>query len=91
MTKQYARESEIIRTSEYKKFFKEVRAIFIKCVKYLRTSLKVLKNDVIKSLTCYEWEPTKSILGHAKSATYKNLHAREKQQQQAAANENPED
>ena len=89
MTKQYARESDI-GTSEYKKFFKEVRAIFIKCVKYLRTSLKVLKN-VIKSLTCYEWEPTKSILAHAKSATYKNLHAREKQQQQAAANENPED
>ena len=42
-------------------------------------------------LACYKWEPTKSILAQAKSATYKNLQARKKQQQQeAAANENPE-
>ena len=38
-----------------------------------------------KKLACYEWEPTKSILTSAKSATY------QKQQQQAAANEDPED
>ena len=44
-----------------------------------------------KKLACYEWEPTKSILAQAKSPTYKNLQARKKQQQQAAANENPED
>ena len=44
-----------------------------------------------KKLACYEYEPTKSILAQAKSAIYKNLQARKKQQQQAAANENPED
>ena len=38
-----------------------------------------------KKLACYEWEPIKSILTSAKSATY------QKQQQQAAANEDPED
>ena len=30
---------------------KEVKAVFIKCAKYLLTSMSVLKNDVIKSLT----------------------------------------
>ena len=44
-----------------------------------------------KKLACYEWEPTKCILAQAKPATYKNLQARKKQQQQAAANEDPED
>ena len=44
-----------------------------------------------KKLACYEWEPTKSILAQAKSETYKNLHARKKQQQQATANEDSED
>ena len=44
-----------------------------------------------KKLACYEWEPTKSILAQAKSATYKNLQARKIQQQQAAANEDAED
>ena len=38
-----------------------------------------------KKLACHELEPT--ILAQAKSATYKNLQARKKQQQQ----ENPED
>ena len=43
-----------------------------------------------EKLSCYEWEPTKSIPAKAKSATYKNLQTRKKQQQQqAAANENP--
>ena len=37
----------------------------------------------------YEWEPTKSIL--AKYATYKNLRAKKKEQQQAAANEDTGD
>ena len=30
MTKQYARDNDIIETSEYKKFLKEIRAFFIK-------------------------------------------------------------
>ena len=42
-----------------------------------------------KKLACYELEPIKSILAPAKSATYKNFQARKKQQQ-AAANEDPE-
>ena len=44
-----------------------------------------------KKLACYEWEPTNSILARAKSATCKNLQAKKIQQQQAAANEDPED
>ena len=36
-----------------------------------------------------EWEPTKSILAQAKSATYKNLQAKKKQLQ-AVANNDPE-
>ena len=51
MTKQYARDSGIIVTYEYKKFLQEVRAFFIKYEKYLKTSMPVLKNDIIKSLT----------------------------------------
>ena len=50
-TKQYARDSDIIGTSEYKRFLKEVRTFFIKYAKYLQTSLPVLKNDVINPLT----------------------------------------
>ena len=46
MTKQYARENDIIETSEYTKFLKEVRAVFINCAKYLQTSMPVLKNDI---------------------------------------------
>ena len=51
MTKQYARDNDITETSEYKTFLKEVRAFFIKCAKYSQTSMPVLKNGVIKSLT----------------------------------------
>ena len=43
-----------------------------------------------KKLACYEWEPIKCILALAKFTTYKNLQARKKQQQQAVANEDPE-
>ena len=39
MTKQYTRDSDIVGTSEYKKSSKEVRAFFIKCAKYLQTSI----------------------------------------------------
>ena len=51
MTKQCARESDFLGTSEHKKLLKEVRASFIKCANYLQTSMSVLKSDVIKSLT----------------------------------------
>ena len=51
MTKQYTMDSDIIGTSEYKKLMKEVIAFFIKCAKYLQTSMPVFKNDAIKSLT----------------------------------------
>ena len=51
MTKQYARDSDIIGTSKYKTLLKEVNAFFIKCAKYLQTSMSVLKNYAIKSLT----------------------------------------
>ena len=44
-----------------------------------------------KKLACYEWDPTKSILAQAKSATYKNLQTNKKQQQQVAANEDLQD
>ena len=44
-----------------------------------------------KKLAYCEWEPTKSILAQVKSATYKILQARKKQQQQAAANEDAKD
>ena len=44
-----------------------------------------------KKLVCYEWELTKSIPPQTKSATSKILQARKKQQQDAAANENPGD
>ena len=39
-----------------------------------------------KKLACYVWDPTKSILAQAKSATCKNLQDRKKQQQKAEAN-----
>ena len=51
VTKQYARDSHIIGTSQYKKFLREVRAFFIKCAKYLQASISVLNNDVFKFLT----------------------------------------
>ena len=51
MTKQYARQSYFIGTSEYKQLLKGLRAFFIQCENYLQTSMPVLKSDVIKSLT----------------------------------------
>ena len=47
---QGARGSNIIGTSVYKKLLK-VRFFFIKCTKYLQTSMLVLKNDATESLT----------------------------------------
>ena len=49
MIRRFARDSDIIGTSEYKKYLKEVRVFFIKCVKYLQISIPVLKNYIIKS------------------------------------------
>ena len=43
MTKQYARGSDITETLECKELLIEVTAFFIKCVKYLQTSMSVLK------------------------------------------------
>ena len=51
MTRQYARDSGIIVTYEYKKVLQEVRAFFVKYEKYLQTSMPVFQNDIIKSLT----------------------------------------
>ena len=39
----------------------------------------------------YEWKPAKSILPQGKPATHEKFQARKKQQQQAEANEDPED
>ena len=39
MTNQYVRDSDIIGTSHNRKFFKEVRAFFIKCAKYLEKKI----------------------------------------------------
>ena len=49
MTKHYARDSDIIGTSEYKKLIKEVRIFFIKRAKYLQISMPVLENNALKS------------------------------------------
>ena len=51
MTKQSAGENHLIGTARYRKFHSEARKFFQRCVKYLRKSMPVLKNDVIKSLT----------------------------------------
>ena len=48
-----------------------------------------IRNNLLGILIPNEWEPTKSILAQVKSATYKNIQARKKQQ--AAANVGPED
>ena len=56
----------------------------------------ILKINIFrkKKLACYKQykqEPTNSILAQAKSATCKNLQAGKNQQQQAVADEDPED
>ena len=45
MTKQYAKESDIIETFEYKTFLKEVGVFSLN----VQSSMPVLKNDVFKS------------------------------------------
>ena len=51
MTKLFAGENDLIRTPRYRKFISEARKFFQRCVTYIRKSMPVLKNDVIKSLT----------------------------------------
>ena len=52
MTKQYARDSDIIGTiSQYQKFLKECKKIYTTCTKYLQTSVPVLHREMIKSFT----------------------------------------
>ena len=52
MTKQSARENDLIGTANYRKFLSEARRFFQRCVAYLRRiSASTLKDDVIKSLT----------------------------------------
>ena len=48
MTKEHPRDSDIVGTSEYKKFLKEVRPFSIKLSKYLQTNI----NANVKKL-CY--------------------------------------
>ena len=45
-TKQYARDTDIIATSQYKKFLKG-RKFYLTCTKYLQRSMAVLHNEVI--------------------------------------------
>ena len=51
MTKQYARGCDLIGTIKYKDFLKEVRLFYMKCTSYLKSSMSILKDNVIKSLT----------------------------------------
>ena len=44
MTKQHPRDSDIVETSNYEKFLKEVRPFSIKCAKYLQTSINASVN-----------------------------------------------
>ena len=48
MSKEHPRDSDIVGTSEYKKFLKEVRPFSIKCARYWQTNI----NASIKK-TCY--------------------------------------
>ena len=51
LTKQFAGENDLIGTARYRKVLSESGKFFQRCVTYLRKSMPVLKNDVIKSLT----------------------------------------
>ena len=51
MTKQCAWRCDLIGTTKYNKFLKEVRLIYMKCASYLKLSISILKDTVIKSLT----------------------------------------
>ena len=51
MTKQFARDSDILGTPKYRKFLKEARSFYMKCVKYMQTSMPVFRSKIIKSLT----------------------------------------
>ena len=51
MTKQYPGQFDLIGTTKHNKLLKEVRLSYIKCTSYLKSSMPVLKDDVIKFLT----------------------------------------
>ena len=51
MTKQFARDSDILETPKYRKFLNEARSFYMKCVKYMQTSMPVFRSKIIKSLT----------------------------------------
>ena len=51
MTKQFARDSDILGTPKYRKFLNEARSFYMKCVKYMQTSMPVFRSKIIKSLT----------------------------------------
>ena len=51
MTKQCAWRCDLIGTTKYNKFLKEVRLFYMKCASYLKSSMSILKDNVIKSLT----------------------------------------
>ena len=68
--------------------YTETTSIRNNLLEILTTKINIFRK---KKLVCYEWKLTKSIPAQIKSATSKNLQARKKQQQEAAANENPGD
>ena len=51
MTKQFARDSDILGTPKYRKFLNEARSFYTKCVKYMQTSMPVFRSKIIKLLT----------------------------------------
>ena len=50
MTKEHPRDSDIVGTSEYKKFLKEVRPFSIKLSKYLQININVSVKKLLLSL-----------------------------------------
>ena len=51
MTKQYAQGFDLIGTTKHNKFLKEVRLFYMKCASYLKSTMPILKDNAIKSLT----------------------------------------
>lgn len=51
MAKYYAQQVDLICTTKHNKLLKEVRLSYMKCASYLKQSMPVPKDDVIKSLT----------------------------------------
>ena len=64
MTKQYAREYDIIGPPKYKKFLKQARKLYMKYAIYLKSLMPLLKDDTIKSLTFFR------LQGRCKTTPY---------------------